>query len=310
MSESSKKMRFPEVLSDDLVEHIMSTFLPIKSGLQSRGVSKRFRHAEIRSRYLDFSEIYSMRRSQLEVMLIIEDIFGKHKGSQINQLILTLNPIGVEDKILTWIKTCVDKNVQELGLDFSKSKKVIEIPIDFSAIETLTVLELKWCKFKIPDNSPKGLKLLRTLSLMKTKMTKEMIDAIFSNCFHLESLELIKCRMYGTLSINAQNHKKFKSLVVYSMPNLLNVILNAPTLECYKYDGYVIMVDFSKVDALKEAKLHYRWRYSYNPSALVIANMGAYTGVHVLATTNIFLEIYHPILTTKKRLFSNSNLDM
>lgn len=48
------------------------------------------------------------------------------------------------------------------------------------------------------------------------------------------------------------------------------------------------------MDALKEAKLHYiqnyNWRY-YDSSNMVLANMVAYTGVHVLSTTNIFLEV-------------------
>ncbi|CAH2047479.1 unnamed protein product, partial [Thlaspi arvense] len=281
MSESlHKRMKFS--LPDDVLELIMSTFLPIQNALRCRQVSSRFRKAKIRSRYLDFSGINSVKRSQLKVVDIIDEVFKNHIGLEINQLVLILNHIGIEDKILMWIKKCIDKNLKELVLDFSKSKKVLEIPINFWAIETLTVLKLKWCKFEIPINS-----------LLKTKVTKEMIDAIFSNCIHLEMLELIKCSMYGILNINAQNHKKFKSLVVYSMPDLLTIDLDAPTLECYQYDGYVRIVDFSRVNALKEAKLHYNRSYdwhNYNPSAMVIANMGAYVGVHVLATTNIFLE--------------------
>ncbi|CAH2047403.1 unnamed protein product, partial [Thlaspi arvense] len=181
----------------------------------------------------------------------------------------------------------------QLELDFSKSRKVIEIPIDLVAIQTLTVLKLKWCQFEISENSPKGLKLLRTLVLMRTKVTKKTLDAIFNNCIHLETLELINCRMFGVLRINAQNNMKFKLLVVYSMLNLLKIFLDAPTLECYKYDGYVRMIDFSRVNVLKEVKLHYNRsydRHSCNPLAMVIANMRAFMGVHVLATTNIFLE--------------------
>ncbi|KAG2317209.1 hypothetical protein Bca52824_020331 [Brassica carinata] len=169
------------------------------------------------------------------VVRILEDIFNQHKGSEINRVVLILNHLGVEEK-----------NIQELTLDFSKSKKVMDFSVDFSAIETLTVLKLR-------------------------------------------------CKTHGVLSINAQNHKKFKKLVLYSMPNRLQIILDAPTLECYKYEGLVRIVDFSKVDALKEAKLHYiqnnNWRY-YDSSNMVLANMGAYTGVHVLSTTNIFLEAF------------------
>ncbi|CAH2070703.1 unnamed protein product, partial [Thlaspi arvense] len=137
MSESShKKMKFS--LPGDVLEHIMSTFLPIQNALRCRQVG-----------------IYSVRRSQLKVVGIIEEIFNNHIGAEINQLVLILNHIGVEDKIFIWIKKCLDKNLKELVLDFSKSKKVLEIPINFSAIETLTVLKLKWCKFEIPNNSPK-----------------------------------------------------------------------------------------------------------------------------------------------------------
>lgn len=148
-------MKFIENLPEDLVEHIMATFLPIKLFLRNRIVSKRFRNAKIQCRDLDFSGIYSVRRKQLEVVRIIKSVFNQHKRSEINRFVLFFNHIGVKDKILSWINTCLGKNIQELVLDFSKSKKVIEIPIDFSAIETLTVLKLRWCKFQIPDNSPK-----------------------------------------------------------------------------------------------------------------------------------------------------------
>ncbi|CAH2047389.1 unnamed protein product, partial [Thlaspi arvense] len=129
-----------------------------------------------------------------------------------------------------------------------EAKKVIEFTIDLSAIQTLAVLKLKWCQFEISENSPKGLNLLRMLALMKTKVTKKTLDAIFNNCIHLKTLELINCRM---------------------------------------------MIDFSRVNVLKEVKLHYNRsydRHSCNPLAMVIANMGAFMGVHVLAATNIFLE--------------------
>ncbi|KAF3534302.1 hypothetical protein DY000_02041461 [Brassica cretica] len=170
----------------------------------------------------------------------------------------------------------------------------MDLSVDLSAIEALIVLKLRWCKFEIPNNTPKGLRLLRTLALMKSKVTPEMIDAILSNCIHLETLELTRCITHGVLSINAHNHKRFKELVLYCMPNRLQIILDAPTLECYKYEEFVRILDFSRVDALKEAKLHYiqnySWRY-YDSSYMVLANMVAYTGVHVLSTTNIFLEI-------------------
>ncbi|ESQ29296.1 hypothetical protein EUTSA_v10024036mg [Eutrema salsugineum] len=270
LESSNKKIKVTETLPDDLVDHIMSVCLPIQSVLRNRFVSKKFKSTEIRSRYLDFSKIYSVRCSQLRAVSFI--------NSEINRFVLLLNHIGVEDKVLSWVNTCLGKNIQELVLDFSKSNTVFEIPVDFSAIETLTVLKLGWCKFKIPDNSPKGLKLLKTLVLTKIdRVTKEMIDAIFTNCIHLETFELIKCQMYGILSINARNHKKFRLLVVDSMRNLLDIKLDSPTLKCFKYYGYVRKVDFSRVYAIKEANFHYK---------------RTYTRFQVLATTNIFLEAF------------------
>ncbi|ESQ29304.1 hypothetical protein EUTSA_v10023885mg [Eutrema salsugineum] len=296
MESSQKKTEVTETLPDDLVNHIMSVYLPIRSVLRNRSASKKFKDLEIWSRDLDFSGIYSVRCIQRKAVRIIENVFNEHKVSEINRFVLLLNHIGVEDKILSWINTCLGKNIQELVLDFSKSRKVANIPVDFSGIEALTVLKLGWCRFKIPDNSLKGLKLLKTLSLTKTgDMNTDMINAIFSNCIHLETFELINFQMFGTLSINAVNHKKFKSLVVYTMPYLLQIIVDAPTPECFKYDGYCKRVYFSRVHTLKEANLHYNrslyWRY-YDPSERVLANMGAYIRVRVLATNNIFLEAF------------------
>ncbi|CAN8277085.1 unnamed protein product [Cochlearia groenlandica] len=289
-----KKMKLTKTLPQDVVEHISSLYLPIQSALRNRLVSKKFTNTDIISQDLDFSGIYSMRRSQAKVVRIIENIINQHKGSKIHRFILHLNHIGVEDKVISWVKTCIGKkNIQELVLDFSKSRKVIDIPVDFSAIETLTILKLKYCNFTIPDNSPKGLRLLRTLELMQTDLTQNMIDAIFGNCIYLETLELIKCQMSGILSIKAHNQKKFKSLSVFSMAMLSQIIVFAPTIEVYKYEGFVKNTKFWRMDVLREANLLYNrnsnWRY-YDSSEMVCNDISAYIGIHVLITTNIFLE--------------------
>ncbi|CAH8256261.1 unnamed protein product [Arabidopsis lyrata] len=293
MSESSnKQIKLLHNLPEELVLRA-SSFLPIQSLLQNRVVSKLFRHTEIRSLDLDFSEIFSVRHSQLEAINIIQNVFNKHEGSEINRFVLCLKDIGGEEAVTSWIKICIAKKIQELVLDFSKTKDIMETAIDFSAIETLKALHLRWCKFEIPDNSPKGLKLLKTLLLMRTEVTKEMIDAVFRNCINLESLELIQCSMHGLLSILANNHKKFKSLAVTYMPNLMDIVSYAPTLECFKFDGYVMNVIFSRTDSLKETNLQYnRSRRNYDSSNMVVANMKHYTKVYVLATTNIFLEAF------------------
>nr|VDC76648.1 unnamed protein product [Brassica rapa] len=80
-------------LPEHLVEYIISTYLPIQYVLQNHVVSKTFREAAIRSRDLDFGRIYSRRRSQSEVVHIIEEIFNQHKGSEINRFVLILNHI-------------------------------------------------------------------------------------------------------------------------------------------------------------------------------------------------------------------------
>ncbi|XP_010415000.2 PREDICTED: FBD-associated F-box protein At1g61320-like [Camelina sativa] len=292
MSESSnKQLKVLQNLPDELMVRSLS-FLPIQSLLQTRVVSKLFRHTEIRSLDLDFSRIFSVERSQLEVTNIIQNVFNKHEGMEINRFVLCPEGIDWEESVTSWINTCIGKNIQEIVLDFSKSREVVEIPIDFSAIKTLTVLNLRWCKFdEIPNNSPEGLKLLKKLSLVRTMTTKEMVDAIFTNCIHLELLELIECGIYGILTIPAPNHKKFKSLVLSTMTNITDIVVHAPTLEYFKYEGYVTNITFSTTDALKEANIHYkRNRHIYDPSDMVISNMKDYTKVYVLATTNIFLE--------------------
>lgn len=160
MSESSnKQIKLLHNLPEELVLRA-SSFLPIQSLSQNRVVSKLFRHTEIRSLDLDFSGIFSVRRSQLEAINIIQNVFNKHEGSEINRFVLCLKDIGGEEAVASWIKICIAKKIQELVLDFSKTKDIMETAIDFSAIETLKALHLRWSKFEIPDNSPKGLKLL------------------------------------------------------------------------------------------------------------------------------------------------------
>ncbi|XP_019083012.1 PREDICTED: FBD-associated F-box protein At1g61320-like [Camelina sativa] len=290
---SNKITKLTQSIPDDLVEHLISMYLPVQSLLRNRTLSKQFMNTAIQSRNLDFSGIYSRRRRQSEVVSIIEKVFNQYKGSKIERFVLVINHLGVEDKVISWINTCLGKNIKDIVLDFSKSKKVMEIPINFSDLENLQDLKLRSYKFEILDNSPKGLKLLRMLSLMRSELKKETIVAIFSNCFHLESLELTECRMDGMLNIQAQNHKKFKSLVLSSMRGLWNIHLDAPSLEIYKYNGYVIPFNFVRTYALRDTNLHYNRNFSpsyYDSSDLVVHNMSFFTNVSVLATTTIFLE--------------------
>ncbi|VYS49641.1 unnamed protein product [Arabidopsis thaliana] len=313
MSEASnKQMKLIKRLPDELVEYVLS-YLPVQSTLQNRVLSKRYRGTGKLSRDLDFSGIFSVRRSQSEAVRIIEDVFNQHQGPKIDRFVLSLDHTGLEDKILSWVDTCLRKNIKELVLDFSSSKKVMEIPLDFSSSKTLTVLKLQWCRFEILNNLPKGLRLLKTLSLMGTEVTNEMIDSIFNNCIHLESLELVKCQMSGNgiLTIYAHDHKKFKSLVVSCMPNLLSIFLDAPTLECYKYDGYARTINVLKVNALEEAEFHYRRSKRRHSSDTVVDSMLACSAVHALTTTNILLEaITYRYLKGKleKPLFKFENL--
>ncbi|KAL9310263.1 putative F-box-like domain superfamily protein [Arabidopsis thaliana] len=52
MAESSnKRMKPSETLPEDLLEHIMSTYLPVQSLLTTRVLSKRFRETKVRSLY-------------------------------------------------------------------------------------------------------------------------------------------------------------------------------------------------------------------------------------------------------------------
>lgn len=87
--------------------------------------------------------------------------------------------------------------------------------------------------------------------------------------------------MYGVLSIYAKNHEKFKSLVISSMPNIFHIVLNAPTLNDFKYDGYVMKVMFLRECEVKEDIFFYkRNRRNYDLSDLLVANMIDYIKVH------------------------------
>ena len=67
--------------------------------------------------------------------------------------------------------------------------------------------------------------------------------------------------------------------------------MDAPTLECYKYDGYAKTINVLKVNALEEAEFHYSRSKRRHSSDTVVDSMLACSAVHALTTTNILLEV-------------------
>ncbi|XP_010533864.1 PREDICTED: putative FBD-associated F-box protein At1g61330 [Tarenaya hassleriana] len=270
---------------EDVVQNILS-FFPIKNAIKSTLVSKSFRDSWLFCRNLDFSGDFGRRADAID---IIKTVFERNQAPEIKRLALTLCYVGVQTQIETWIQWCLDKGLEELELDFLDGVFPMQCSIDFSALQSLTVLKLCLVEFHMPS-SPKGLKFLKSLCLSRILVTEELVASVFKNCRFLENLELVGCHGIRELRINTRNHNRFSSLSIAGCKEMKRILIDAPNLESFTFSGLITLFGFGDVSAVKDLMFHFvTLRKSLMPFS-AIDLLSHFSNIQVFTISNVFLE--------------------
>ena len=241
---------------DDVVGYIFS-FLPIKEAVRASTVSSRFKKSWFFNRKLCFDKDFAKRHAQKDFMDIVNRVFDLNMGQNIQTFSLFFDPTGVEDTVENWIQLSIDKGVEELDLNFSLAKVPYKITTDFADIETIKILKLCRCELDLLPTF-QGLNSLKTLILRRIEINSKSIETVFSNCFSLETLELVKCRRIGHLRILAQKLRRFKALKVGDCLGLCQIEIDAPTMRSIYYSGIFILFKFDEISQLNDVILNFK----------------------------------------------------
>ncbi|GLT45608.1 hypothetical protein SLA2020_194290 [Shorea laevis] len=246
-----------KAMPEDVIHNIFS-FLPIKDAVQTGTVSPKFRRSWQFCRHLNFDTEFARGKARPDYMSIVDRVFALHSGSKIHTLRLCFIPIEVESVVENWIRQAIQKEVEELELNFLQDKTRYKLPSEFLDVPSLKVLKLCCCEI---DLSPdvQGLRLLQTVVLRKIQLKLKMIDTVFKTCNLLESFDVAECYgAAGRLKVFADNLKRFKVLKVGNCKDLSEIqIINAPYLHTVFYQGKFIPIKFENTPWLNNIMLNF-----------------------------------------------------
>ncbi|XXG59625.1 hypothetical protein AAC387_Pa04g1676 [Persea americana] len=169
------------------------------------------------------------------VSCAIDQILQLHKIDTIDIFRLYFHPRGeFLVHIQQWIEFAVGKGVRELDLDFEQCYdplilaihrrhktldfSVYELPPCLFSCDSLTILKLANCKFKLPLGF-RGFSSLKTLYLSNVRITHDTLDGMLLNCPMLEDLALMDLRHSMTMEFSATD-LKIKSLTLAGCPDV------------------------------------------------------------------------------------------
>ncbi|XP_073030867.1 putative FBD-associated F-box protein At1g61330 [Primulina eburnea] len=164
---------------EEVIEEILA-YLPIKDAACLSILSKRFVNSWKLCRDLSFTKEISRKFSKEE---------------------------------FNWVHKAIQCGITELELDFTVAEQTYMLSFFLTNIENLKLLKLNKCELDfIP--TPDGSCPLLQITLQNVRVPSFTLEAIFSNCLKLRTLELTNCEFLYNLKILAQDLKGFTVLVV------------------------------------------------------------------------------------------------
>lgn len=278
-------------LHDDLVETIF-TYLPIKECVQIGLVAKKYRRTWRKCRNLTFGrEFGATRADRMWYIHVVSRVFDLHVGKKIQTLRLHFDPSAVEHLLDKWVRTSIEKGVEELDLDIYQGTVPFGLLTDADEA-TLKVLTLNYSVLQMPYNM-KSLSSLTTVILRQVDLTARIVEALFESCVHLETFDMADCYGVRNLRVKAKEHKRFRVLKVGGCPEISSVEIDAPRLRCLYYSG-VLVSRFQICEPLlllDEAILNFRPSRGLTSPWLVEKLVADISRVTVLTITSTFLEV-------------------
>ncbi|KAJ1434797.1 Leucine-rich repeat domain superfamily [Sesbania bispinosa] len=275
-------------LPDDVLENIFS-FLPLKDAIVvGCNVSTKFKSSWRINRQFVFGKDFALRYTREDLITLVDRLFDSHRGTDIQNFNLHVDPIGIENLILKWLSICIQKNVEHLEFHFFRHGFILDS--DFvSKLKKLSTLKLVRCEIQLPPLFS-GLRFLQTLILWQMEMTEEKLECLVMNCKLLVNLDLFNCSRIRLMNIHARHHLHFKTLKIASCRDLFGIEIDAPTLKSLFYAGHMPRIRFGHGVTLDEAFLNFTPTRTYMLASEVEFLTNDLHHVRVLTTSALFIE--------------------
>ncbi|KAJ8774114.1 hypothetical protein K2173_009545 [Erythroxylum novogranatense] len=280
-------------LPHELLEHIFS-YLPLRNARELAVLAKRFRKTWALSRNLCFERVFGRYHQLHKFIAFVNNSFESHAGPKIDRLRLNFDPSGRNELIHRWLAVAVTKGVEELDLDFYPADVPFNLPVEFIDVESLKILRLNFCQLVTYPLKFNHLSLLKTIVLRRMIINSKLIDALFSACLLLGSLDLGSCLGASRLRVFAQRQKGFRTFKVVSCKDIVEITLDSPTLRTFHYHGSVCIFKFVEISQMKDVMISATPSRGFAP-ALQLRNLVCHLShVNVLTVSATVLEALSP----------------
>ncbi|XP_073307235.1 putative FBD-associated F-box protein At1g61330 [Primulina huaijiensis] len=283
--ERTKYFYVPEEVIEEILAH-----LPIKNAACLSILSKRFVNSWKLCRDLSFTKEISRKFSKEEFVKFINNFMLNFSDKNMHRFSLYFDPTDQIDLVQNWVHKAIQCGITELELDFTVAEQTYMLSFFLTNIENLKLLKLNKCELDfIP--TPDGSCPLQQITLQNVRVPSFTLEAIFSNCLKLRTLELTNCEFLYNLKILAQDLKGFTVLVVKNCTGLLLMRINAPSLHSIHYEGKMCEFKFeSDLPDLSDVVLNITSPRAFQllPHRNNVIN--ALANVTTLAVNHTFLE--------------------
>ncbi|KAF5466490.1 hypothetical protein F2P56_016410 [Juglans regia] len=241
-------------LPEPILQQILS-LLPMKQGLQTSVLSKRWRHVWTNFPVLEFDRTFfdakisnrsDTRESIPERQRKIDELFNfveqtllihrNLKGIRRFTLEISFHDPELASLFDRWIGYLLESNVYELklGILVLRNGEWYNLPGAVLAAKSVTMLTLSYCKLRLPYSDIKLLSL-KKLSLVDVYIEDEIFQNLVARCPMIEDMNLSGC--CGLKSFEVFGLLKLKSVEVKNNRELEKVEMQALNLQSFEYSG-------------------------------------------------------------------------
>ncbi|XP_077223962.1 F-box/LRR-repeat protein 25-like [Tasmannia lanceolata] len=272
----------------DVLLLLIMAYLPTKFAIRTSILSKRWRDLWTQIHDLDFDENLFIEDHRPSVLLTIEprewvmheknqwrvrfvDFVHRsllcYKSDRITRFCLRFhyNP-EYYPHINQWLNFAIKRGVQELDLDFlwggnyrnhkPAGCRPFELPNYFFSYQSLIILRLRYCTINPLDFTIFA--SLKSLSLVRIRLSSELLVQVLGSCSALKILHLENCLGMTSLNIVTQS-LQLESLSITDWKNspLSEVQIRVPNLKVFQYSGSIIRFDVTRLPYLVEVVLDF-----------------------------------------------------
>ncbi|MQL84449.1 hypothetical protein Taro_016961 [Colocasia esculenta] len=238
-------------LPDAILGHILS-LMPAKAATRTTILSRRWRHLWeyiwCFPTTLDFTVEFAARQTPGDFVRNVNRYLECHRGKKIQRFLVSFDrDPGFFPDIEKWVEFAVARDVEELLLEFSSEGQetfrgdfenwasCFRVPHQMFDCMPLRVLGLSNCRLS-PSPDISRLCSLRSLSLTRVDVTRDVLQIILSECGLLERLFLRDCVHFKSFKLTSPRIK-LKQLVLVDCWVLSDLEISAPSLQCFHFYG-------------------------------------------------------------------------